>query len=238
MRSTGRSGPCPRRGCGSWCSTCAAIPAACSTWPSRSPSGSSTQGLIVSTRGRAQGQTPVAGRRAARRKWRIAAVRPGRPRQRQCQRDPRRRPSRPPAGDDRRRTDLRQGLGAEHLLAAVGPGRPQADHRQVLLARNRPYSEQGVQPDIPIVVRSAAKPADDAAPPREESIIGDPDLDPVLAAAIRTAKSGLSRAGDEVRERRIGECPRRRPQATRARSHRLAILGQRLCEAESRSVQV
>jgi len=56
---------------------------------------------------------------------------------------------------------------------------------------NRPYSEQGVQPDIPIVTRSAAKPAGDAAPPRDESIIGDPELDAILATAIRTAKSRL-----------------------------------------------
>ena len=56
---------------------------------------------------------------------------------------------------------------------------------------NRPYSEQGVQPDIPIMLRSAAKPADDAGDLREELNIGDPDLDPVLAAAIRTAQSRL-----------------------------------------------
>ncbi len=53
--------------------------------------------------------------------------------------------------------------------------------------KNRPYSEQGVQPDIPIVTRTAAKPVDDAALLREEADRGDPALDPVLAAAIRTA---------------------------------------------------
>jgi carboxyl-terminal processing protease len=53
---------------------------------------------------------------------------------------------------------------------------------------NRPYSEQGVQPDVPIVTRSAAKPVDDAALLREEANRGDPAVDPVLAAAIRTAK--------------------------------------------------
>jgi carboxyl-terminal processing protease len=57
--------------------------------------------------------------------------------------------------------------------------------------RNRPYSEQGVQPDVPIVARSAAKPADDAAQIRDEANFGDPAVDSVLAAAIRTAKSGL-----------------------------------------------
>ncbi|MFI5456134.1 MAG: S41 family peptidase [Isosphaerales bacterium] len=56
---------------------------------------------------------------------------------------------------------------------------------------NRPYSEQGVQPDIPILARSSAKPAGDAPPPREESIIGDPELDSILATAIRTAKGRL-----------------------------------------------
>jgi carboxyl-terminal processing protease len=56
---------------------------------------------------------------------------------------------------------------------------------------NRPYSEQGVQPDIPITMRSAAKPADDAGAPREELIIGDPELDPILATAIRTARAQL-----------------------------------------------
>ena len=57
--------------------------------------------------------------------------------------------------------------------------------------RNRPYSEQGVTPDVPVKTRIAAKPAadgeDDA--PLDEAIIGDPRLDQVLAAAIRAAKS-------------------------------------------------
>jgi carboxyl-terminal processing protease len=56
---------------------------------------------------------------------------------------------------------------------------------------NRPYSEQGVRPDIPIALRSAAKPDGDGSVPREDSTIGDPQLDIVLAAAIRTAKSQL-----------------------------------------------
>ena len=59
---------------------------------------------------------------------------------------------------------------------------------------NRPYSEQGVQPDIPITVRTAARPADGATSPREDSNLGDPQLDVVLAAAIRTAKSQLPAA--------------------------------------------
>ena len=60
--------------------------------------------------------------------------------------------------------------------------------------RNRPYSEQGVQPDIPITLRSAAKPTEDGSIPREESTFGDPQRDPVLATAIRTAKSQLPTA--------------------------------------------
>jgi carboxyl-terminal processing protease len=54
--------------------------------------------------------------------------------------------------------------------------------------RNRPYSEQGVQPDLPVLARSAAKPVDDNDRIREEANYGDPDRDPVLAAAIRAAK--------------------------------------------------
>ena len=53
---------------------------------------------------------------------------------------------------------------------------------------NRPYSEQGVSPDVPITVRSAAKPAADGGGAAiEESLIGDPAKDPVLSAAIRKA---------------------------------------------------
>jgi carboxyl-terminal processing protease len=59
---------------------------------------------------------------------------------------------------------------------------------------NRPYSEQGVQPDIPIKVRSAAKPNADGSIPPEEANVGDPQLDVVLAAAIRTAKGQLHAA--------------------------------------------
>jgi carboxyl-terminal processing protease len=53
--------------------------------------------------------------------------------------------------------------------------------------RNRPYSEQGVAPDLPILAHAAAKPADDNARLREEADYGDPAHDPVLAAAIRAA---------------------------------------------------
>jgi carboxyl-terminal processing protease len=54
--------------------------------------------------------------------------------------------------------------------------------------RNRPYSEQGVQPDIPITVRTAAKPGGSSPAARDDFTQGDPERDLVLAAAIRTAK--------------------------------------------------
>jgi carboxyl-terminal processing protease len=60
--------------------------------------------------------------------------------------------------------------------------------------RDRPYSEQGVQPDVPILTRSSAKLADDSSQIREEANYGDPVLDPVLAGAVRAA--GESRAAD------------------------------------------
>jgi carboxyl-terminal processing protease len=64
--------------------------------------------------------------------------------------------------------------------------------------RNRPYSEQGVSPDLPVKARVAARPAADAKDKDddekvEETVLGDPTLDPVLAAAIRASK-GRSQA--------------------------------------------
>ncbi len=63
--------------------------------------------------------------------------------------------------------------------------------------RNRPYSEQGVEPDVP--VRVAARPADgdddappDPAPP--EATLGDPARDRVLGQAILQAKRRLNAA--------------------------------------------
>ncbi len=68
--------------------------------------------------------------------------------------------------------------------------------------KHRPYSEQGVQPDIPIIVRTAAKPGDNVSIRRDESTFGDPAADLVLAAAIRTAKSQLDdRITDERGDR-------------------------------------
>jgi carboxyl-terminal processing protease len=54
--------------------------------------------------------------------------------------------------------------------------------------RNRPYSEQGVTPDLPIKVRLAAKPVEGEEPTLDEALVGDPKADPVLAAAIRAAQ--------------------------------------------------
>jgi carboxyl-terminal processing protease len=56
---------------------------------------------------------------------------------------------------------------------------------------DRPYSEQGVSPDLPIKTRIAAKPVDKGkdVEPLDDTIIGDPKLDPVLSAALRAVKS-------------------------------------------------
>ncbi|QEH33398.1 putative CtpA-like serine protease [Aquisphaera giovannonii] len=62
---------------------------------------------------------------------------------------------------------------------------------------NRPYSEQGVSPDLPVKARIAARPAagqerdDDRI---DEAVLGDPSLDPVLAAAVRASRSGSQAA--------------------------------------------
>lgn len=57
---------------------------------------------------------------------------------------------------------------------------------------DRAYSERGVSPDMPVQTRVAAKPvAPDADPekdPADESTIGDPRYDMVLAAALRASK--------------------------------------------------
>src|SRR5262249_15031567 len=54
--------------------------------------------------------------------------------------------------------------------------------------RNRPYSEQGVEPDLPVLAPSAPTPADDNGRIREAANSGDPTLHPVLAATIRAVK--------------------------------------------------
>jgi carboxyl-terminal processing protease len=57
--------------------------------------------------------------------------------------------------------------------------------------QDRPYSEQGVSPDVPVKTRVAARPVSgsDENASLDETIAGDPKLDQVLVAAIRAAKS-------------------------------------------------
>lgn len=58
--------------------------------------------------------------------------------------------------------------------------------------RDRAYSEVGVSPDLPIQSRVAARPVvGERSPgdePTDEALVGDPRFDPVLAAAIRASK--------------------------------------------------
>ncbi len=56
--------------------------------------------------------------------------------------------------------------------------------------RNRPYSEQGVTPDFPVVVR--AKPVAGADPTAEPEEFGDPVTDPVLVIALQQAQRQLT----------------------------------------------
>lgn len=54
--------------------------------------------------------------------------------------------------------------------------------------QSRPYSEQGVEPDIPVHV--VAKPVEGSR--GSEAKVGDPDTDPVLSQAIRQARGRLN----------------------------------------------
>ena len=56
--------------------------------------------------------------------------------------------------------------------------------------KNRPYSEQGVTPDIPVIIR--AKPAADADSEVEPQEFGDPDTDRVLDIALQQARRALT----------------------------------------------
>lgn len=56
--------------------------------------------------------------------------------------------------------------------------------------RNRPYSEQGVTPDVPVVV--SAKPVAGADPTAEPEEFGDPVTDPVLRIALQQAQRQLT----------------------------------------------
>jgi carboxyl-terminal processing protease len=56
--------------------------------------------------------------------------------------------------------------------------------------KNRPYSEQGVTPDIPVVLR--ARPAADAEPELDPQEFGDPVTDRVLEIALQQARRLLT----------------------------------------------
>ncbi len=118
----------------------------------------------------------------------------GRPRQRQRQRDLGRRSPGSSAGHDRGARTYGKGSVQSIFSLRSAPAGLKLTTAKFYSPLNRPYSEQGVQPDLPIKLRTAAKPAGDGATPSEEATIGDPQLDVVLAAAIRTAKSQLHAA--------------------------------------------
>jgi carboxyl-terminal processing protease len=151
------------------------------------------QGLVVSTRGRAQGQTQSLATRGTAR-WRM-------PMYVLVDRDSAS-ASEILAGalqDHNRATILgarTYGKGSVQSIFSLrsAPAGLKLTTAKFYSPRNRPYSEQGVSPDIPITVRSAAKPAGPASAVREDFQLGDPDRDTVLATAIRTAKERLQPA--------------------------------------------
>jgi carboxyl-terminal processing protease len=150
-------------------------------------------GLIVSTRGRAQGQTQMLSA-AGHARWRM-------PLYLLVDRDSAS-ASEILAGalQDHRRAIVvgarTYGKGSVQSIFSLrsAPAGLKLTTAKFYSPRNRPYSEQGVQPDVAVAARVAAKPADDAALLREEANYGDPAVDPVLAAAIRTAKDRLPAA--------------------------------------------
>jgi carboxyl-terminal processing protease len=145
------------------------------------------QGLVVSTRGRAQGQTQSLATRGSAR-WRM-------PMYVLVDRDSAS-ASEILAGalqDHNRATILgarTYGKGSVQSIFSLraAPAGLKLTTAKFYSPRNRPYSEQGVTPDIPITLRSAAKPAGPASATREDFQFGDPERDIVLATAIRTAK--------------------------------------------------
>jgi carboxyl-terminal processing protease len=145
------------------------------------------QGLVVSTRGRAQGQTQSLATRGPAR-WRM-------PIYVLVDRDSAS-ASEILAGalqDHNRATILgarTYGKGSVQSIFSLrsAPAGLKLTTAKFYSPRNRPYSEQGVNPDIPVTVRSAAKPASPDSAIREDFQFGDPERDIVLATAIRTAK--------------------------------------------------
>jgi carboxyl-terminal processing protease len=145
------------------------------------------QGLVVSTRGRAQGQTQSLSTRGTAR-WRM-------PLYVLVDRDSAS-ASEILAGalqDHNRATILGSrtyGKGSVQSIFSLrsAPAGLKLTTAKFYSPRNRPYSEQGVQPDIPIAVRSSAKPSASGGITQEEFTPGDPERDMVLSAAIRTAR--------------------------------------------------
>ena len=148
------------------------------------------EGVIVSTRGRAAGQSQVL-RASGRARWRM-------PMYLLVDHDSAS-ASEILAGalqDHHRATvigDRTYGKGSVQSIFSLrsAPAGLKLTTAKFYSPRNRPYSEQGVTPDVPVKTRIAAKPAADGADdaPLDEAIAGDPRLDQVLAAAIRAATS-------------------------------------------------
>ena len=148
------------------------------------------QGVIVSTRGRAPGQTQVYRARPDKPYGNLAPGHPHRPRQRERQRDPRRGPpgTRPGRGD--RRPELWQGSVQSIFELRSAPAGLKLTTAKFYSPKNRAYSEQGVTPDIQAVLR--AKPAADAEPELEPQEFGDPSTDKVLEMALQQARRQLT----------------------------------------------
>src|SRR4051794_10911735 len=148
------------------------------------------EGVIVSTRGRAAGQTQVL-RANGRAKWRMPVY---------LLVD----------HDSASASEILAGALQDHHRATVigertyGKGSVQSifslrsapaglklTTAKFYSPNDRAYSEQGVTPDLPIKTRVTAKPVQKGkdAEPVDDTIIGDPKLDPVLAATLRAVHS-------------------------------------------------
>jgi carboxyl-terminal processing protease len=147
------------------------------------------EGVIVSTRGRANGQSQVL-KASGRARWRM-------PLSLLVDHDSAS-ASEILAGalqDHRRATIIGErtyGKGSVQSIFSLrsAPAGLKLTTAKFYSPNNRPYSEQGVTPDLPVKTRIAAKPAadQDGDSTLDESILGDPEADPVLAAAIRLSK--------------------------------------------------